>query len=145
MTSPATLRRLLALGLLALSVGLLAIGVVWPTSAYVANRYREQDRLAGRVAKARARATELPLVKKAVESAFAQPLWQSAYRDAHGQSAAAQVEADARTALGSLGTAAAVERLHMVTSRELVELGERIKLSISADQLADCCASARSR
>jgi hypothetical protein len=137
MKSDVTLRRILALGLLVLSLGLLGIGIVWPTSAYVLDRYREQNRLVERIARARARAAELPVVRKAVESAVAQPLWQSAYGDARGQSTAAQVEADVRAALSPLGAGAAVERLQAVTSRELVELGERIKLSISADQLAD--------
>jgi hypothetical protein len=130
-------RRILALGLVVLSIGAFALGLVWPASAYVVNLYREQNRLMERIAKARARAAELPMVQRALESALGQPLWQGAYHDPLSPTASAQVEADARAALGALAATAAVERLQPVASRELVELGERIKLSIPADRLAD--------
>jgi hypothetical protein len=129
--------RIIAVGLLLACLALIGAGIGWPAERYVTTRYREQERLIERVAKARARAQELPVVTAAVDAVTTNALWERAYREASTAAAATQLEVDSRSILGTAGTAPVVEKLKPTAAGEVVEIAERVRLALTADRLAD--------
>src|SRR5579872_7242586 len=130
-------RRFAAVALLLLCVTVLGFVIAWPAVHYVKRQYAEQARLEERVARARARAAELPRIEAVAAEQTASRIWGRIYRDAELGGAGAEFERDVRAVLGPKFSGMPVERLAPISRGDLSELGVRLQIAATAADLAD--------
>ena len=130
-------RRSVAIGLLLLCASVLGFAIGWPAVQYLNREYAERARLEERVARARARAAELPRVEAIAAEQTASPVWGRVYRGGDVGAASAEFERDVRSVLGPKFSAMSIERLGPISKGDLKELGVRLHVTATAADLAD--------
>lgn len=135
--SSKNVRRSVAIALLLLSASVLGFAIAWPAVQSLNREYAAQTRLEDRVARARARAAELPRMEAIAAEQSANPLWGLVYRGGDVGAASAEFERDVRSVLGPKYSAIPMERLGAISRGDLRELGVRLRVTVTAADLAD--------